>query len=102
MPDMQPMQGQEQAPPQGQPEGGGMVEALSAMADQLSGLVDAISKSQVPDPVKQGFFQANQAFQSAMEGLVKAAKGEAAAEGEPGGQETMEQGGNPRAVPVGG
>lgn len=77
-----------------------MVEALGGLEQQLGGLVDAMSKAQVPDAVKQGFFQAHEAFKSAMEGLVGAAKGEQ--ERSAGGQQTMEQGGNPGAVPVGG
>lgn len=102
MPDMQPMQGPQGQPPQQAPqggEGGGMVEALGALEQQLGGLVEAVAKSQVPDPVKQGFFQAHQAFKGAMEGLVEAAQGEQSRA--PAGQETMEQGGNPGAQPLG-
>ena len=77
-----------------------MVEALGGLEQQLGGLVQAMSKAQVPDTVKQGFFQAHAAFKSAMEGLMDAAQGEQEHAGM--GQESMEQGGNPRAVPVGG
>lgn len=108
MPDLPQGQGapQGQQPPQGAQGGGGITEALTAVDQTLTKIVQAMSQNQqVPKDVTSAFQGALQAFRQAEQSLIKSVGGQAPGDNDgdegpqPGGSTTMQQGGG-NAVPL--